>query len=154
MGMVKFGLAGIALATLALVGCEQQPRESHWGPVPPPQNGEAPPNAVDSTFMQGEWTLSTLGTYAPSGEAPIKLNITADRIDVTSGCKRYAWTYQLTEQRFDATPTTPTEEGCAEKGSYWQRAFEETVSRANKVEMQGDGSLFIKGAGGEMELKH
>ncbi|HEX6858837.1 MAG TPA: META domain-containing protein [Caulobacteraceae bacterium] len=148
--MTKLWLTA-ALAALALAGCEQQPRESHWGPVPPPQNGETPPAALDTTFMQGDWTLATLGTYAP--ETPTRLTITAGRIEATSGCKHYAWTYQLTEQRLDVDESMPTEAGCAGKGSYWQQAFEETVTRANKVEMQMDGGLFVKGAGGEMELK-
>ncbi|HYG26136.1 MAG TPA: META domain-containing protein [Caulobacteraceae bacterium] len=142
----------VALAALTLAACEEQPREtSIWGPVPPAQGPEKPPARVDTSFMQGEWRLATLGTYPP--ESPTKVTITADRVDASMSCKRYAWTYVMTEQRFEATKAAPVEASCERNATMWERALEETFTRANTVEMQVDGGLYIKGAGGEMELK-
>lgn len=145
-------LWAVAFAALALVACEEQPKESSiWGPLPPAQGPEQAPAPVDTSFMQGEWKLASLGTYPP--ESPTKVVITADRIDAAMSCKRYAWTYVLTEQRFKATKAVHAEASCERNSTMWERALEETFTRANKVEMLADGGLYIKGAGGEMELK-
>ena len=150
--MKKIWWIGV-LTALALAGCEEQPRSSHWGTPPPALGEEQPPARIDSTFMQGEWTLATMGTYGPDKGTPaIKVNITADRIEATSDCKQYAWTYALTERGFE-TAKAAGPAGCERKGSIWERAFEETISRARRAEMQGDGSIVIKGAGGELELR-
>ena len=144
-----------ALVALALAACEEQPRQNTmWGPVPPAQGPEQPPAPVDTTFMQGDWTLAAMGAWPPqSGTPAITLTVTADRIEAQSQCKRFAWTYALTEQRFAATKTSTGEPDCKRTASMWEQSFEETISRANSVQMQADGGLLIKGAGGELELK-
>lgn len=143
-----------ALLALALAACEEQPRETSWGPIPPPQTGEAPPAVVDTTFMQGEWTLATLGAWPPQAGTPdITITITADRIEAQSQCKHFWWTYRLTEEGFAATAVPYPEALCERKLSLWEMAFEEAVTRANTAELEMDGGLFIRGAGGEMKLR-
>lgn len=154
MLMAKIWRTGVLLA-LALAACEEQPRQNTmWGPVPPAQGPEQPPARVDTAFMQGDWRLAAMGRWPPqSGTPAITLNITADRIEAQSQCKRFAWTYALTEQRFAAAKASTGEPDCERTASLWEQSFEETVSRANSAEMQADGGLLIKGAGGELELK-
>ena len=143
-----------ALLALALGGCEEQPRETAWGPIPPAQNGEKAPEAVDTAFMQGEWTLDTLGAWPPqSGTPAITLNITADRIEAQSQCKRFAWTYKMTTERLTVTTAPDGEPECDRKLSIWEMAFEEAVTRANTAELSADGGLALRGAGGELTLK-
>ena len=154
MRMAKIWRTG-ALLALALAACEEQPRQNTmWGPVPPAQGPEQPPARVDTSFMQGDWTLSSMGAWPPQAGTPaITLSITGDRIEAQSQCKRYAWTYALTEQSFAATKASTGEPQCERTDSMWEQSFEETITRANSVTMQADGGLLIRGAGGEVELK-
>ena len=151
--MKKIAIA--ALAALTLAACEEQPRQSDlWGPVPPPQGLPAPPpTPQDTAFMEGEWTLSTLSDAAPpSGAYAIPLTVTRGRIEANSQCKRFAWTYTLTDKGFDAERADTGQPDCERKSTLWELAFEEAITRANTAEMEMDGGLLLKGPGGQAKL--
>lgn len=143
-----------ALAALTLAACEEQPRQSDlWGPIPPPATEPAAPTPQDTAFMEGDWTLATLSDAAPpKGASRITFKITGDRIEATSQCKRYAWTYTLTDKGFDAERADTGQPDCERKFTLWELAFEEAISRANTAEMELDGGLLLKGPGGQAKL--
>lgn len=119
---------------------------------PAPTVAAAP--GADDAALEGGWIVSQIhGSAPPPGTTVIQVDIGEGRIRARSQCVPFWWTYALTPEGIATAPAPYPDPVCDRALSHWEDAFEEAIGRASTVEPQPDGSMLIRGPGGQVLLR-
>lgn len=103
---------------------------------------------VDADRLSGRWTILEINGAPLKGYEDIRLNIREGRIEATSQCLRWLWSYATPGQGSIVLTKLNPGDVCDRGRSPDEELFETILDKANTTNQRQDGAIVIRGSGG------
>lgn len=105
---------------------------------------------VDADRLSGRWTILEINGAPLKGYEDIRLNIRDGRIEATSQCVRWLWSYATPAQGSIVLTKLNPGDVCDRGRSPDEEVFEAILDEANTTNQREDGAIVIRGSGGDI----